>query len=58
MRNLTIKQKKIIEDYVKSGAYEKQLNCDAILEELESINDYETLWSDADRLASDIYMKI
>lgn len=59
MRKLTKKQVEMVEKYVKTGAFENNgFSCDAILEELEKYNDYETLWSDADRLANDLYMKI
>lgn len=59
MRKLTKKQTEIVTNYVKSGEFEKNcFCCDAILEELEHYNDYETLWMDAERLANDIFMKI
>ena len=59
MRRLTKKQEKIIEKYISRyyRDFENNGNVEILLEELEKINDYETLWSDADRYAWDYYNK-
>jgi hypothetical protein len=59
MRKLSAKQKKIVqryweEDKLDNTNVEYHLNKEQLLEELEKINDYETLWSDLDRLICDL----
>lgn len=49
MRKLTLTQKKLI---AKAGKLTP-----AILSQLESMNDYETLWQDARRFADDLEIK-
>ena len=57
MRRLSVKQKKVIQEYYERanrefrpfGEYRTE-----ILQKLEQINDYETLWSDFDRLSWDL----
>ena len=60
MRKLNMKQKKIVqryweEDKLDSTNVEYHLYKKQLLEELEKINDYETMWSDLDRLINDLY---
>ena len=60
MRKLNMKQKKIVqryweEDKLDSTNVEYYNNKEELLEELEKINDYETMWSDLDRLINDLY---
>lgn len=60
MRYLSKRQKSIIKDYARDGYFESDLlinkygNKNILLKQLEKINDYETLWSDLDRLTSDL----
>ena len=46
MRNLTMKQKRMIANVGRVTP--------ALLSQLEKVNDYETLWSDAQRFADDL----
>jgi hypothetical protein len=64
MRRLSIKQKLIIKDYYgknESVPFEhltsddNKAYCD-LINNLEKINDYETLWSDTERLLWDLMM--
>lgn len=60
MRKLNMKQKKIVqryweEDKLDSTNVEYYNNKEELLEELEKINDYETMWCDLDRLINDLY---
>lgn len=60
MRYLSKKQKRILKDYAKDNYF----NCDLwinknnskniLMMQLEKVNDYETLWSDIDRLIGDL----
>lgn len=52
MRKLTIEQKIIIMDYVKTQVMTEKVK-DELLTKLEKINDYETLWSDMERFIND-----
>lgn len=56
MRSLNKKQKEIIQVFVEEqGLY---FNRWAVLQELEKINDYETLNQDMDRYAEDYYNEL
>jgi hypothetical protein len=60
MRKLNMKQKKLVqkyweEDKLDSTNVEYYNNKKELLEELEKINDYETMWCDLDRLINDLY---
>ena len=52
MRKLSIKQKKVIDTVVGQGFY-CMSQVPNIMSKLEQINDYETLWSDAERYLND-----
>lgn len=52
MRKLSIKQKELIMEYVKSN-YMNEAVKDELLTKLEMLNDYETLWSDMERFIND-----
>lgn len=55
-RALYKKQKKIIKDFVESfpiNRLPKELPCE-VMDELEKIHDYETLWQDVDRYFYDV----
>lgn len=60
MRHLSKRQKNILKDYAKSNYFDCDLwidkhgNKTILLKQLEKINDYETLWSDVDRLIGDL----
>lgn len=59
MRKLNAKQKKIIKAYwendlLDSTNVDYHYNKNFLLSQLEKINDYETLWSDLDRLIDDL----
>lgn len=71
MRNLTAEQKKILGNYITSqlaGQFSQTKFTEnrtflvevpeQIIEKLETINDYETLWQDAERYVSDESSKI
>lgn len=59
MRKLSVKQKNIIKKYWEEDKLD-YTNVDyhiwknTLLQELEEINDYETMWSDLDRLIQDL----
>lgn len=56
MRGLTQAQKKVLtQHYLKTG--EHSINTE-VSRELEDINDYETLWSDARRFINDYSWKV
>lgn len=52
MRRLSAKQKKIIENHVKLYGVR---NINQLVSECEKLNDYETLWCDVERYATDYY---
>lgn len=60
MRYLSKKQKNIIKSYAKDDYFNRDLliekygNKHILLMQLEKVNDYETLWSDLDRLITDL----
>lgn len=59
MRKLNAKQKKIIKTYWENDLLDNtnvdyHYNKNFLLSQLEKINDYETLWSDLDRLINDL----
>ena len=59
MRKLNAKQKKIIKVYWENDLLDNtnidyNYNKNFLLSQLEKINDYETLWSDLDRLIDDL----
>lgn len=59
MRKLNAKQKKIIKAYWENDLLDNtnvdyHYNKNFLLSQLEKINDYETLWSDLDRLIDDL----
>lgn len=59
MRKLNNKQKKIIQVYWENDLLDNtnvdyNYNKNFLLSQLEKINDYETLWSDLDRLICDL----
>ena len=60
MRYLSKGQKRILKDYAKNRYFDSDLlinkfnNKTILLTQLEKVNDYETLWSDLDRLITDL----
>lgn len=55
MRKLSKVQKKVIlEHFINANRDTHNINRYELIEKLEKINDYETLWSDLDRLLSDL----
>jgi hypothetical protein len=59
MRKLNNKQKQLIKEYFDNDLLdntnvEYEQNKDELINNLEKINDYETLWSDVDRLIWDL----
>lgn len=56
MRQLNNKQKKLIEKFLATGEmqYFNIDNYPELYDELESINDHETMWSNANRYANDV----
>lgn len=63
MRKISKGQKRILIDYIRDGYFNSDLliekfnNEYVLLRQLESKNDYETLWSDYYRLKSDLLFK-
>jgi hypothetical protein len=57
MRKLSGKQKKLIEDVVYSKQFVGGQLSGSQLSELEALNDYETLWQDANGYAYDVSQK-
>ena len=55
MRQLTKKQKKILDNYINIYRLEDLPN--GVFEQLEKINDTEILWSETNRYLSDNYYK-
>lgn len=61
MRKLSLKQKKLVKEYFDNDLLDytnveyRQNKVDLIIK-LEKLNDYETLWSDVDRLIDDLIM--
>lgn len=59
MRRLSLKQKKLVKEYFDNDLLDytnvehRQNKADLIIK-LEKLNDYETLWSDVDRLVDDL----
>jgi len=60
MRYLSKGQKRILKDYTKDGYFNDDLlinkygNKTILMIQLEKVNDYETLYSDLDRLINDL----
>ena len=59
MRKLSLKQKQLIKEYFDNDLLdytnaEYEQNKDDLITKLEEFNDYETLWSDVDRLIWDL----
>lgn len=63
MRYLSKGQKRILKDYAKDNYFNSDLwinKCNSkniLMMQLEKVNDYETLWSDIDRLIGDLIFK-
>jgi predicted AlkP superfamily phosphohydrolase/phosphomutase len=55
MRQLTKKQKKILDNYI--NIYRLEDLPEGVFEQLEKINDTEILWSETNRYLSDNYYK-
>ena len=60
MRRLSVKQKNIVQKYWEEDMLdytnvEYHYNKEKLLEELEKINDYETMWCDLERLIQDLH---
>ncbi len=56
MRKLTVKQKKLLDKQLLTrGIWTVEAIPYSVWEEIESLNDYETLWQDADRYLWDKY---
>ncbi|MBQ2350435.1 MAG: hypothetical protein II393_04150 [Cytophagales bacterium] len=59
MRKLSLKQKKLVKEYFDNDLLdytnvEHRQNKVDLINKLEKFNDYETLWSDVDRLIDDL----
>lgn len=59
MRKLSLKQKKLIKEYFDNDLIDETnidyiRNKNELIRKLEEFNDYETLWSDTDRLIWDL----
>lgn len=59
MRKLSLKQKNLVKEYFDNDLLdytnaEYEQNKDDLINKLEEFNDYETLWSDVDRLIWDL----
>ena len=60
MRHFSRKQKAILKDYARHGYFEDDMlinrygNKDVLMKVLENVNDYETMWSDLDRIINDL----
>lgn len=59
MRKLSLKQKKLIKEYFDNDLIDETnveyvRNKNELIRKLEEFNDYETLWSDVDRLIWDL----
>jgi len=63
MRYLSKGQKRILKDYAKDNYFNSDLwinknnSKNILMMQLEKVNDYETLWSDIDRLIGDLIFK-
>lgn len=63
MRYLSKGQKRILKDYAKDNYFNidlwinKNNSKNILMMQLEKVNDYETLWSDIDRLIGDLIFK-
>ena len=55
MRQLTKKQKKILDNYINARRLEELPT--GVYEQLEKINDTEILWSETNRYLNDNYMR-